>query len=617
VIARKHLEGDRGPSAFIPNVVGALQLLTHPERRRAVGLVASMVVNAVLTMVALAGIVPFMQLMLKPDPLAGHDILSRAVGLLGITDVTLAISVFGLALIALIAAKNVYQWWHNRLQNDFCASCETRLGTELLSRIIGAPYAWIVQQNTSILRDVVLSHAVDWSRGIVRTLLQLANDIFILLLAIVLVLVASPIAGFAMAVCATVLGVGLMRIARPRIALNAERKRRGSRLAGVTATEAIGAGRDVRMSRAGPGLISTFEHEFRAYSFSDAAGRQWQIMPRLGIEVIAFTALIGIALGALWSGVGRADVATLLALYVVVAMRAVPVISQVVSSVAVLMSALPAAAEVRAVLEAVPLTVDEQDTSTPARTDWRRLELCNVTVSYSPGAQPALTAVSLVLERGCSYGIVGPSGAGKSTLVDVLAGLLPPNTGSIRLDQTVLGGMLMRSWRSGIAYVAQSPFILDASIGDNIAFGAPDRLHDAARLAPAVEAAGLAKLVAELPEGLATRLGDRGVRLSGGQRQRVAIARALYRDADVLILDEATSALDSPTEREISQAIHALTGRVTLVIIAHRLSTVTNCDRIFVLDHGRLVAEGSHSRLLCESAHYRRLAAAQALTADA
>jgi HlyD family secretion protein len=176
-----------------------------------------------------------------------------------------------------------------------------------------------------------------------------------------------------------------------------------------------------------------------------------------------------------------------------------------------------------------------------------------------------------------------------------------------------LAGEELARWRSAVGFVAQTPYLLDASLQENICFGAAGGHVDEARLQSAVQASGLAALVNALPKGLATRVGDRGLMLSGGQRQRVAIARALYRNADLLILDEATSALDSITEREVHAAVNSLKGAVTLIVIAHRLSTVTGCDELLVMDEGRVVERGSHAHLMATSQRYRQMAELQSI----
>jgi ATP-binding cassette subfamily C protein len=223
----------------------------------------------------------------------------------------------------------------------------------------------------------------------------------------------------------------------------------------------------------------------------------------------------------------------------------------------------------------------------------------DVSFGYEGGPPLALDKVSFTIERGQSVGIVGPTGAGKSTLVDILLGLLPPTTGRVLIDGEPLEGR-ERAWQRQIGYVSQDVYLLDDTLRRNIAFGIPDGAIDDTRLAAAVAQARLDEVVAALPSRLETVVGENGIRLSGGQRQRVAIARALYHDPPVLFFDEATAALDNQTEREVTDAIANFHGTRTVIAIAHRLSTVKNCDRLIYLRDGKLAGVGTYQELITD-----------------
>ncbi|HSG88060.1 MAG TPA: ATP-binding cassette domain-containing protein, partial [Pseudomonadales bacterium] len=207
----------------------------------------------------------------------------------------------------------------------------------------------------------------------------------------------------------------------------------------------------------------------------------------------------------------------------------------------------------------------------------------------------SLNGVDATIRAGAFIGIAGASGAGKTTLVDLLLGLLDPDKGCLRLDGKVLGPEHMQAWRRQTAYVPQEPYLIDASVAENVRWSAP-RATDA-EVATALQRAGLGPVVEALENGMDTRIGDRGVRLSGGERQRLGLARALIRDPHLLILDEATNALDRETERAVQRTLLGLRGSVTLVVVAHRLDTLRDADQILVLDAGRLVESGSFDEL--------------------
>jgi ABC-type multidrug transport system fused ATPase/permease subunit len=220
----------------------------------------------------------------------------------------------------------------------------------------------------------------------------------------------------------------------------------------------------------------------------------------------------------------------------------------------------------------------------------------DLSFSYEMTSTQALTGVSIGISRGEAVGLVGPSGSGKSTLVDILLGLLEPTSGRVLVDGKDIHDNLRR-WQDQIGYVPQSIFLTDDTLRRNVAFGLPKDQIDDNALSSAIRSAQLEDFVASLPEGLDTIVGERGVRLSGGQRQRIGIARALYNNPDVLVLDEATSSLDTDTEHGVMQAVQALQGEKTVIIVAHRLSTVEYCDRLYRLENARIVDEGTFSEV--------------------
>jgi ABC-type multidrug transport system fused ATPase/permease subunit len=240
-----------------------------------------------------------------------------------------------------------------------------------------------------------------------------------------------------------------------------------------------------------------------------------------------------------------------------------------------------------------------------------RLELDGISYAYPEASRTALKALDLTIAARSSVGIVGGTGAGKTTLVDIMLGLLWPDEGIIRVDGVSVTRDNLRAWQKNIGYVPQQISLVDDTVAANIAFGIPRERVDMASVERAARIAELHDFVVnELPDGYETRVGDHGVRLSGGQRQRVGIARALYHDPDVLILDEATSALDNLTEKAVMDAVHNLGQAKTIIMIAHRLSTVQSCDTIIMIEHGQIVAQGTYADLLGKNAKFRAMAGA-------
>jgi ATP-binding cassette subfamily C protein len=361
---------------------------------------------------------------------------------------------------------------------------------------------------------------------------------------------------------------------------------------------------DRRFARAREGLSRI---QRRRLLFSDVL--------RWSVETIFVVVLLFIVALVAWGG-NEARLAPLLGLYAYAGFRAVPSANRITLNLNSVRGALPVVRDLNADLTTIRAESRGRDAAGDDRFVLEReITVSGVEYRYSPHAPPALKDVDLRIRRGESIGIIGSSGAGKSTLVDVLLGLIEPTRGAVLVDGRDIRRS-PRAWQSQIGYVAQSFSLLDDTLACNIAFGLDPATVDPARLAEAICAARLEEVVAALPQGIDTPIGELGTRLSGGERQRVAIARALYNRPDVLVFDEATAALDPQTEREVTSAIAALHGLRTIVVIAHRLSTVRGCDRLVVMREGRVHRVGTFDDLLRADPEFRAQVnvAAQAYT---
>jgi len=315
-----------------------------------------------------------------------------------------------------------------------------------------------------------------------------------------------------------------------------------------------------------------------------------QAIPRLWLETLAVACLSVLVLLIVSQGREISDALPIIALFAAAAFRVLPSINRIISSVQDLQFSRPI---VSTLYGDFLLDVGRIEEGQERIEQFQTLRMDAVSFGYEGTTDASLRGVSLHVDRGEAVGIVGQSGAGKSTLVDVLLGLLHSAQGSILVNGVPLAD-IRREWQNSIGYVPQTIYLADDSVRRNVALGIPDDEIDDSRLWLALESAQLADFIRGLPEQLETLVGERGSKLSGGQRQRIGIARALYHDPQVLILDEATSSLDLDTERGVMNAVESLHGVKTVIIVSHRLSTVEYCNRIYVVDDGRVVEEGPH-----------------------
>jgi ABC-type bacteriocin/lantibiotic exporter with double-glycine peptidase domain len=386
--------------------------------------------------------------------------------------------------------------------------------------------------------------------------------------------------------------------------LYAERKRSGVLGANKISTEAILGFKEVKMAGAEDRFVELFDEQVKIYAGTDSKTQQWIQLPRYVLEVVAYCTLIGLSVALVLLDIRSQETSGIVLLFGLAAIRLLPLFSTVISGCATLIGSFPL------IIELERLIHDARESEVPANFDsinlqWQELRLDNVSLQYEH-SRVVVNGVSLRILPGQSYGVVGPSGAGKSTIIDVIAGLLEPSSGRVLIDEKTLTPNQHIQWRRHFGYVAQRPFLLDASLRDNIIFNSEIGL-DEERLQKVLALSRLEKVVERLSGGLQGTLGEQGAFLSGGERQRVAIARALYRGADLLILDEATSSLDTLVEQEISESLATLRGKVTTIIVSHRMRLIRDCDEIWLFDNACLQASGTHDQLLASSDLYRRM----------
>ena len=322
-----------------------------------------------------------------------------------------------------------------------------------------------------------------------------------------------------------------------------------------------------------------------------------QSMPRLWLEVMAIGGLTGLVGVMLSAGNEPKEIVPVVGLFAATAFRVLPSVNKVVGSRQLLKVSRNAIETIYSDLQLPLLNKTGLNNETLA---FETLQVENLTFTYEGIAESVLNNVNVHIDRGEAVGFVGQSGSGKSTLIDIMLGLLEPLSGSVLINGQTIENV-KQSWQKQIGYIPQTIFLMDDSLRRNIAIGIADNEIDELAIVEALKSAQLEEFVASLPEGLDTVVGERGVRLSGGQRQRIGIARALYHRPSVLVLDEATSSLDTETEHGVMQAVQALQGDKTVIIVAHRLSTVEYCDRLYRLDAGRIVDEGTFDEVMNRS----------------
>lgn len=472
--------------------------------------------------------------------------------------------------------------------------------SELMSRLMASylaqPYEFHLRRNSAEAVERILNTSYEYATRTLGASLRIVVDALTLLVIIGFLSAANWVVLLLLVVPLAIAMVLFVRATRARTA-------RAGEEVSVTSTElvrvvnhAVGAIREVRVLGVEQSTLADLRVQADRLAEASAGFSALLAIPRVVVEAMMVALFAGLTLLAVWNYVEGSSIFLVLGVLGFAAMRVMPGVTSLIGSINALIHSREALRLLYEDLRAPSAPLAAPRRSGGAARGFRHVRIEDVTYAYPGESRPAVAGLSMAFGAGQAIGIVGRSGAGKSTAVDLLLGLLRPGSGRILVDGRDIQEDL-RAWMDVVAYIPQSVFLTDDSLVHNIAFGQDAASVDRARLEMAVRASQLDELVRDLPRGLDTVVGERGVRLSGGQRQRVALARALYFDRELIVMDEATSALDTETEREVIRAIGALHGKKTLVIIAHRISTLKGCDAIFALEGGRVREVTSYDAL--------------------
>ncbi len=579
------------------------------ERRRFWILTGVMVLVAATEIIGMSAVLMLLNVLSAPDMVQSHPILSRVYQALdfestfsfqvALASAVMVVVVGGLA----VKAFGVYATTRFSMMRGYTVS------TRLLSAYLSQPYTWFLNRNSAELGKNVLIEVDGLVARVFQPCLRLvANGLLVTAILVFLLLVDPLVTLFS----GGVLGLGYALIYlrfRVRLQTLGEEMIDSYEARYVVAQEATGGIKDVKLL----GLEATYVKTFGAASYKTAQSASTvgvlQELPRYLLEAMTFGTLLALILILLVkSGGNITDIVPTLGVIAFSTMRLLPALQQIYHGLAALRSASTILDTIVADIKATPPLPITDPSKVPPMTLESALELSKVSFAYDQAEKPTLRGVDLVIPARTTVGIVGGTGAGKTTLVDLILGLLEPNEGVIKVDGIPVTEENRRAWQKTLGYVPQSIFLTDDTIAANIAFGVPKDEIDMAAVERVGKTAALHDFViSDLPQGYQTMVGERGVRLSGGQRQRIGIARALYRNPALLIMDEATSALDNITERVVMEAVQNIRSDKTVILIAHRLSTVKSCDTIFLMERGRLMAQGSYDELLAGNETFRRM----------
>jgi ABC-type multidrug transport system fused ATPase/permease subunit len=570
-------------------------ILTPVERRRAAVLLLLMAIGMVLETLGIGLVIPAVGVLTQGDIAARYPQARPLLEMLGSPGPARLAVIGMLLLVAIYVLKTCFLGFLVWRQTKFSFEVQAELSQRLFTTYLRQPYTFHLQRNSAQLLRNAITEVNQYSFSILQPGLLVLTEGFVLVGVSGLLFVIEPLGAAIMGVVLGIASWTFHRVTRSRIARWGEARQYHEGLRIQHLQQGLGGAKDVKiLGRESDFLARYEEHNSEGARVGHLQATLLQF-PRLWLELLGVVGLAILVLTMLSQGRDIASIVPALALFAAAAFRLMPSVNRVLGAVQSLRYGLPVIDVLyEEIMLGAPAPANGGAADAPL---CDQIQLVDVTYQYPTAAAPALRGISLTVRCGESVGVIGASGSGKSTLVDVVLGLLTPTIGAVCIDGQSTQRNL-RGWQDQVGYVPQSVFLTDDTLRRNVAFGLPDDQIDDAAVRRAIRTAQLEEFVASLPNGLETLVGERGVRLSGGQRQRIGIARALYHDPPVLVLDEATSALDVETEQGVMHAVSALHGSKTILIVAHRLSTVAQCDRLYRLEQGRIVAEGDPAEML-------------------
>jgi ABC-type multidrug transport system fused ATPase/permease subunit len=590
-----------------------ISLLDSRERRSAWLVLGIVILSAISAALMVGSILPFLTVLSDPSRIRTVPQLAWAYDWFGFSSQYEFLIALGVGTIVMIVAANAMQMLRVYAVSRFTMLRMHSISHRLLERYLKQPYEFFLTAHSSDMSSRILNESTQVVQYFLRPAAEVISSVITLVMVLGVVIFVNPLiallattllgAAFAVALFLSSRKLGVMGQVR-----NTSNKAR-FRIAG----EALAGIKDIKLMESERVFLSRYDRHSLMMAHSNVSKNVLTQLPPFVIQTLIFSGAILFCLFLLDPGADNPadamiELVPTLGVMALAAQRLMPELSRLFANTGLLRYGRAA---VDAVHEGLCIGTTESGdlraevAPIPFSSE---IVLDEIGYCYPNAARAGLESISLQIRAGERIGIVGTSGAGKTTLADILLGLLQPSEGEIRVDGVPITPDRLSAWRRSVGYVPQEIYLLDASVSENIAFGVPPGKIDQSRVEAAARLAQLDAFVRdELPEGYETPVGERGLRLSGGQRQRIGIARALYRDAELIVLDEATSALDSVTEQEVMTATDELPGEKTVVMIAHRLSTVRGCDRILVLDKGRVAGFDTWDRLHEENPVFRML----------
>ena len=585
----------------IKRLLGRLWHHISPRRRGQFGLLLILMVLASFAeILSIGAVLPFLGVLTAPDRIFGHPVAQPLIQTLGLTkpeQLLLPLTIiFGLAALMAGAMRLALLWASTRL--SFATGAD--LSISIYRRTLYQPYAVHIARNSSEIINGI-SNKTSGVIHIIVMILNLISSIVMLSAILIALLSVDPVIALAAFGGFGLIYAFIISLTRNRLLVNSQRMARESTHVIKSLQEGLGGIRDVLIDGSQATYCQIFRNADLPLRRAQGNSAFITVSPRYGMEALGMVLIAVLAYTLAQQSDGIAKAIPVLGALALGSQRLLPVLQQAYAALSSIQGSQASLQDTLELLDQPLPDYADQPAAKPLPFR-QQFRLKQLSFRYSPQTPWVLKDFNLTIAKGSRIGFIGTTGSGKSTLIDIVMGLLQPTEGALEIDSQPITTGTHRAWQAHIAHVPQSIFLADSTIEENIAFGVPQSQIDHERVLQAARQAQIADTIETWPQQYHTFVGERGIRLSGGQRQRIGIARALYKQADVIIFDEATSALDSETEQAVMQAIGNLSKDLTLLIIAHRISTLKNCTQIVELGDGGIKRTGSYQNIMNQTA---------------
>lgn len=571
-------------------------VLNKEQKKKTVSVVSVIVFSSLFELLGVTAILPFIQTILTPDKLFANPYVKPLIEAFHIEDTKQLMLLFGFGIMLLYIVKNLYIIFSYYVQYDFATRIQKELSIKMLKSYMSRPYSYFLSVNSSIILRGCSSDT-SGVYNILANLFTIAAELLSMVLIGGFIIFTDVLTALAILGLMAVVMLGMILIFKPIAKHAGQENREANALKSKAIYQTVSGIKEIYVMQRKNLFIQDYEEA------SDIARKAQRInslisaCPDRIIEGICVSGLIGIVCIRLFMNDNMIDFVPKLAMFAMAAFKVLPSIGKITSRINNLVYDRPSLTNVYQIMleaeayerEYEQYAKEQGGIEESSELQFEKcLEIQNVVWQYENQKEPVLTDTKIQIKKGESIALIGASGAGKTTLADIILGLLKPQKGTVLMDGIDVFAM-PKTWARIVGYVPQTVFLIDDTVRNNIAFGLSKDEIDDERIWDALARAQLKPFVEGLPDGLDTIVGERGVKFSGGQRQRVAIARALYNRPEILVLDEATAALDNETETAVMESIDALQGQITMIIVAHRLTTIRNCDVIYEIRDGKAV----------------------------